>query len=1482
MSGWDFTPEEENQLFDELNQIDQRAQQYRSTSSPQVAQTVGDIYRTHPYAAPGTVLSTAKAVVSGALTREAADRIISVASANAAKWAAMEKPKQKKKSWWESTFSKAKTASRWTMAGLNFIPQAAVGLVAQPFTDNKKGQSGWFISTDIGTLIANDEVAGEGWFMGGRAAELQAERARQYRGEIDGHAFTIGRGLATTIFQPGSREYNILSGLTDAAVALAVPSVPGLSAVKGAVKGASAATGLRTLAGLAEAESAVIDVKKVSGWLRSSSGKSVVQRVAKIANIDEAMRIFPNVDDPKFWVDVVDADTEVKALKMLENSLGVSGPRAIDDINISRLDDVTASMKGSWIARKSGVAKLMDSVPGQHLVLQGGNPRDSAQSVRNMNNYLKLLKVNPNERAALVEDFTRALNDANGDVFAVMGKFQNVMNKSFDAMGVPEAARSDLMAGVRQFTENKAVYGAGDDLGDPTNYGAKIILQDGTVVDAPLATAGLQSEMLRQLSLILPDPRRVRRMMSNVGWLYGKGKVLANQENYRKLRMPFSALEAFQQEIWRPITLMTGGYALRNMTDSALRLSLKSGMKGGALHPVQWIQIAAYKRFRGDLLGQAFDPALAKTTLERSADEFADAVGQGMREGMNPVSRTRREIATKNWEFVRRSGGSKYRKGIQDEISLLHDDLVTRMLAQGSSSDEIIDALKSTTEGKRYLRDLQGRWSNRTFTDANGQKVVGSAEIIKADGTFNDFNIKSFVEDYAAKRLQDTTRDNPLLVRAVADGEFEMADGTVRSVFQMDNTGARIGYDKDWDYAVQSLVDSGADLKQAYKYRIESDELMQLAGKDPNVRRLLDGWNKTTDYFFSSLYPKRSKYLMQSPAFRQFYYQQVDNLFDELDGAGFQNVLNNLRKAATAEGKTLNVDWLARYVGNTDLAENMMKRISGAVPAGKGRLSLDQLDSYAKGFALDETKKLFYNASEKSNFADILRIVAPFGSAWAEVMNSWGKIALTNPEAIRKVGVSVQGLRDADPDADGRGFFWKDPTTGEYVFNYPFSDKLGPLVSGLGGIGALGGLALGGLPGLAGGAAGGAALGAGLQAAGLATPGTTMFAPAKTLTMGFNFLPGVGPFVQLSASKVLGNKPNADWIMKFVAPYGEPQLTILPAWAQKLRSAISDPENDRLLGDITVDVMRVLEQTGDYNLADANDQDRLQKDAIGRARTLLMMRALGQFVGPTRPDVDFKVETYKGDMFTREISKAFRVMQDENYDTAVERFLNTFGDDAFLYVAGKSKAIAGGLDASTKFGQFERSNPQLFSTYGDVAGFFAPVGENFDYQVYLRQLRTGERRKLKPSELIEEAQAQVGRALYRNLTRDAGPNPNANQREVLSGARKELIKLFPGFGTSPVDINKLPGQIQQVYEAAFDSMLDGNPVAEGARAYLQIRDMALNQAFSRGFTTLGGKQVADLRGLLRSAADEIIRRYPEFERLYDRILFNEIDVDAGE
>lgn len=1502
MSGFDFTPDEEDQIERELGQIDDDIATMRSRASSQVASTVGELYRNHPYAPPGVVLAVGQAVASGAMDKTRANDLIVGATQQQA-----QEQQDDDKSWWErNVWDKVKTGSRWTMAGLNFVPQMVQGAAGQIFDENDD-VAGWFISTDLGTLIANDEVAGDGWLIGGRAAELQAERARRYRGEINGQAFTIGRGLASTIAQPGSAQYSVLSGLVDAAIAIGVPSAPGAGLVKGAAKTASTKTAMRTLAGLTDAESAFIDVNRVSGWLRSTAGRQVVERIRDIDTVDEAIRIFPKVDDPRFWVEVVDKKTSEDALKYLEETLGVSGPKSVNDINLSRFDDVKAGMLNSWVARKSGVAKMFERVPGRHVVLGSWDPRDAAQSTRNINDYLRLAKVDEETRVGIVDKFARAVSRDAGsrtpaEMYDVLGSIQDAIRASMKASGIPDEAINDLTIGIRQFVDNKAVYGAGDDLGDPTNFGAKVILQDGSLVDAPLATAGLQSEMLRQINQVLPDPRRTRRMMSSVGWIYGKTGKLSDPAKYGELRMPLAALEAFQQEIWRPITLMTPGYVLRNMTDSAFRLTSRPDLQGGIFHPLQWIQISMYKKFSADVFGEGFEQA-APQLLRGGASEFQQAVGQGMREAIDPISATRRHVATKNWEFVRRSAGSKYRKGLQDEITLLHDDQVTRLLAQGSTTDDIIEEFTiidpelgriASSRGKEYLRDLQSRWSNRTFKDSTGKPVVGSIDLVRADGSINIDNLRYYIDGYAAKRLKDVTRDNDILRRAVAEGKFNAVDGTELSIFKHTKESqiryrpefegmTRLGYEPEWDQAVQRLIDSGADLKESYKYRVTLEDVVEGSGRNPNLRRVIETWNKTTDYFFSSLYPKRSAYLMQSPAFRQFYYRQVGNLFDELNQRGVKDIVEALAKRAQKDGVDLFAKpgrkWLSDYVGDSDLADNILGKAADGGTGG--RLSAQELDAYAKGFALDETKKLFYDASERSNFADILRVVAPFGSAWAEVTKSWAKIAMTNPETVKRVGLSVRGLRDADPDADGKGFFWKDPVTGEYVFNYPMSEKLGPLVSYFGGVAAIGGGALFGARGAAAGLAGGAGLGAIAQQA-FPTPGVTLTAPARTLTMGLNFVPGVGPMVQVAASKLLGQLPQADTVRRFLAPYGEPEISVVTSWAQKFVDALGDPENNRLLADMTVETMQVLSATGKYNLADPADRELLENDAIGRARVLLMLRSLGQAVGPTRPTVEFKVPTGQGDVFASELAKAFRTMQTENYDTAVQRFLETFGDDAFLYVAGKSKATVGGLDASTKFGEFERNNTSLFARYKDVAGYFSPVGTNFDYQVYLRQLTTGQREKLKPSELVEEAQALVGKALYKTAVRQVGPTPTEDQRNALREVRNQIGNYFPGYLTQPVDINRLPAQIVQTQAAAFDPILDNNPVAEGARLYFTVRQQALDEAARRGFVSLGGKQVADLRGWLRSAADEIIAKYPEFQRLYDRVLFNEIDVDAGE
>lgn len=1522
----DFRPDEEDGLIFEYQSNEQRINNFRNTATPQMADAVGQLFRSNRDANPGVVVAAAQAVVGGQMSFEQANKML-LDSQNLELQDA-NKPKETGiRGWVSEGLSKIRTASRWTLATLNFVPQTATNIGAQIFNrDNAALTDGWFISTDLGTLIENDEVAGDGFFLGGKAYQQQAERARRYRGEIDGKAWTFGRGTASLIVQPGSQAYNILSGFVDAAAALATPSLPGFQAGKGLAATQLAKAGeigglgiaTRSAAGLLDAERAAIDPKKVRAWINSRGARQVTEKMSKFGldettgkidkavRLDEVRRAFPNVQDPNFWLEMVDAKSSDDIKNILLSNLG----KGVDEFDLSNRSIVEVMSQ-----RFSRIERLAASMPGQHVVLQSGNSRDLAASVSNIDNYLKLFAKNmsPKQRQDLVLNYTRAAA-RNNNPYEALEQINTVTRNVMESLGVPGQAIDEIMNRMRSGID-LTVHGSLGEDGLSFMNGSGYDAIGGGKISAPLNTPSAESEIMKTLAITLPDARKIRAITGDFGWLYRKSDKV-NPGNFGDPKLPLAIIESFQNELWRPLTLLTPGYVFRNMADSAFRMTFTPGIKGGVFHPFQWIMIASNKRYRGTLTGSTWQRVekysakearklvengtaktleeakkmVAESILRDGADEFIRATNQTIRELYAPEYVHNSAFKARAWYPAQRTDRVRYSKGLRDQVALLYNDRVYRRLAKGyddldQAVDDVTDFLLNDKEGREYITNLQGVWKNRDVIDqASGMKKTGTVEFVKADGTLNQDNVRRFVED-ALTRLAHDTGNNNSLIEAIATGKFTDATGNKLDIFRRDKMGRQVGYTDEFVKHVNGMVDNSAmNLPKWVKFADEVNTIDDAAGSK-QTRIMGARLRQGVDKFFGEIYPRRSAYLMQSPVFRQYYYQKIGNLIDELDSAGATELRAILTEVATKEGaiqsgQQIGQKWLANYVGDKKLAQNIIEKINNP-SASKGNVTLAQMDKYAKGFALDETKNLFYNAAEKSNFADILRIVAPFGTAWAEVMSSWTRILASNPDALRKVGVSVQGVRDADPDGDGKGFFYKDPNTGEYVFNYPYSEKLGPLSSLFGGVGGLAGLAFGGARGgLIGAAAGGVA---GLGAQQFAdVPGLQLTAPAKTLSMGLNILPGLGPFAQIAANKVLGQFPEADVVRKWLTPYGEPELTLMPSYAQKVWAAVQDPENNRLLGDLKIETMRALSATGNYELTREDEKQRLEDDATSRARVLMFLRGLGQFTGPTRPTPEFRVETFAGDKMAVELSKAWYDFQSADYDNAVENFIATFGEDVFLYMASKTKSQAGGLSPTEEFGRFEQENGDLFAQYGDVAGYFAPAGTNFDYQVYTRFLDSGRLQRVRPSEIIDDAQALVGKAIYRNVVSKIGAYPTAEQQDFLRTVREQLYTRHPGYAREPIVIGQTENKIRQIQDAVNDPMLDNNPIAIPTRKYLEARTRAFAEAEARGFQTLGGKGVADIRAWLRNIADSLIAGYPEFERIYSRVLFNEIDVDAGE
>jgi len=1203
-----FTVEEELKFFRDMELQTSRVSSYEKTATPSLAQTVGDIYQKYSSANPGVLLAVAQGIDNGLMTSDLADKLlqdtIQTEMDETASYGIG--GKDGKTSWYErNVFNNVKTGVKYTTAGLNTLYEFGQGALAKTgaalagqgsFLD--VFDDGWFISTSLGSLIENGDESGYGWFIGGKANELQAQRARDYRGEVSGHAWTLGRGIAHVFFQPNYEQnavadglenaaFSILSGGVDAMFALKTPALPGLGKIanfSGSFKGA---VGMRVVDGLATWESAAILPSRVARWMDSTAGRKTIEFLAeKVDTVDKAMAVFPN-SNTVWWQNIINTDTVQDMRNLLEQGLGMRtpdvglAPRRIQDFNVGYWNGAKMRLNqyDSYVPRLFN--RMITPVYDRDVVLAFGNDRDVAQSMKNLSNSMVAFGVKSERRQKLLADFLDAYNNNRGALAGVSKQYRNIMEEALTANGAPKAAVNSMLDGWIEFGNNLK-YGVSKIENDQIvgdNFGAWVWGTDGQRYWAPTSTAGALPEVAKH-TLVLPDPRRVRRilnddpvfkhMFSTTGWALGKTSWF-DPADYGKARLPGAAIEAFQQEVWRPFVLMTGGYLTRNMSDSALRLRMQTDLLNGAFHPLDYILLAAGKKGLGDVEGITFE--LSRNKILEAKGEFGEAMNTTIRE-LDQRAVAAQERWTGLWEFAPKDNTQDFIKGVADEISLLAKDEIAMRIALGEPTKDIVDFLTTTPRGQQIVRDLGEMWKNVEMVPVGGgAPAIRSADFTGVNGAAS---LRRYIETYMAPRVRSTTGGYPSLIDAIAKGEFTDANGNLVKAF-LYTSGADpryIGTNPEFfDEIARIASDPANTLKDIYKKRVELDP-RKIRGRyegRPGLERVGEFTDKMVDMFFGHMYTKNEALLNRSPAFRRYYYNEINVLIDNLQPAEAPRIFDNIMKAAA----DLKVDvstaakqrrFVRRYLGDKELADKIIDLKRGKI-ATNGQRTLGEIDSIAKGYALDSTKELFYNAASRSNFTDIMRIVAPFGKAWAEVMQSWLKIATANPNQFRKSAIMVKGLRDSDPEGDGKGFFYRNPTNGEYYFNFPWSEQLAPLFGVYGG--ATIGFFAGGLPGAVVGGAVGARVGeiAQRQIGGVSPE--AIF-PARSLNMGTQIVPGFGPVVQMSAEKILGNNPKYDDWVAFFSPYGFAGIEqAFPAWIRKSYEAVfGNPENNRVLGDI--------------------------------------------------------------------------------------------------------------------------------------------------------------------------------------------------------------------------------------------------------------------------------------------------------------------------
>jgi len=510
--------------------------------------------------------------------------------------------------------------------------------------------------------------------------------------------------------------------------------------------------------------------------------------------------------------------------------------------------------------------------------------------------------------------------------------------------------------------------------------------------------------------------------------------------------------------------------------------------------------------------------------------------------------------------------------------------------------------------------------------------------------------------------------------------------------------------------------------------------------------------------------------------------------------------------------------------------------------------TLEDLDMFAGNMASREIKERFFDSAEKNNLMDATRVIAPFGAAWASIIGDYAGLLIEDPTRVRRAQRAYVGMSDADPAETGQGFFHKDPITGVNMFVFPLSGSLAELVTGV---------------------------------------NAPLAAPVQRLSVGYTFIPSLGPAGQIAADalfRAAGDPPSLDSLSEIILPYGRNKSiasNLMPGWLDKGLQALRGNKSqlNTVFANTYIETVRALSAAGEYDMRTPDGVDRLLKDAKGKAQVLTAFRALSQFLGPTAGSPAFRVDTLAGeDIYVGQLIKEFYDLQANNYDTAVQRFLEIHGPDAMLYLSGKSRSTQSGLEATEQFGDWEQSSGEFLSKYSEVGAYFAPGGDDFSFSVWERQIRSGKRERLTDREIIAEAQNRLGSARYRDARLKVGAYPSAEQKEWLREYRDRLAVNYPGFPrVAQFEVGKLEGQIDQLRLAVTDRQVQDSPIAEAITKYLSYRDQALGQLAKYGLVSLQSKTAEPLRDWLAGMAYQLVLATPEFGRLYDRVLSPEVE-----
>ncbi len=1340
---------------------------------------------------------------------------------------------------------------------------------------------------------------GSGFFPDpeGKIMKAQAEAAREYSPYlIGGSAWTPGRALAGELFDPDTTPFTVLSGFTDAAVALALdPSAPLFSWVG---KGGRAARTLETAENIAAREGRAFggqanlvrayeegrisyetleevgmmgarrrwtDPRNALSFLYSSTGDNLVNQIAAQ---DSATRI---------WWEGFNKKIPFEIAQDLAETSDPSQVRIIlADVFGTEIRQVPRWRNGTQLNRW-----LID------LPETAIDPENLDASLRNIEGALITAKVPEEKIVSTLDNYANLAGRSGGDYYeAVKGVFGVLRDQLVDGYGVDRELADQLTTFLnRSFDDASNYWRSAMDGSQVTPE----VLIGGQTVRAPSPL----SEMDRLgRGVTLPDPRELRKVVNELDFI-------SRVKGARSVEAAGWLGDFLVSGVWKPMVLLRPAWTIRVVGEEMLRIAV--GGSGGIFrHPLSYLSVVVanddanrFTQYVAELvdrnapLRQAvlsyYDNIAGELTPEeanfvrelvegaplerwtRFKEQFgrvaSDVTGNLQADDEEGLGAATSDVFAGLYE-----GGSRTRvpgafdaTRTYDNVPVIGPDGTQTTVRQATSRgvDGLIEEVmrfSSDSNVRRLLFDFDGNveafyaWG---LTDEGGEaRRIISAGRREATGPNPDPWALVETDDDVWRqwantlhdRIMDFSQGNDEIIQAMRRGVAQPRLPGERAIRLTDAGRQSTRAGREWAARIIETSEQAPEYVKAYR-------TVSLANGEPGQRWL----NTAVRGLFDALGAKPTNYLNRSPEFRIRYWQEIEQLASSLDNPSRSELLRNLGAIEGSENAVGRLMPGQRERLNQILTDNNV-----------GGLSLADADRIAKKRSLDHVQSLLYDLSKRNQAFDAMRLVFPFGEAWKEVLTTWARLGRDYPQIFPRFYQMWTGAKESEfdpttglPTGEGIGFIHWDSQTEQEVFTYPGSKFFSQ--------------ALTGIP-------------------------IPMTGSVQGLNMIGNGIPSVGPAISIPVSFFLPNKPQYDSIRDLLFPYGTPEdrtdvLAIgLPAWARRLRSVIEGPQNDRVYMNTVTDVAAYLNSTGEYDIQGSNAREemvRLFVDAKEKAKWLYLVRAAAQTTLPSAPQLKFMAEDPNGNLIAmraivddyQKMKKKARKEGRPNAD-AFDEFLNKWGVDNVLLTSSKSQRNVPGLTSTVEQRDWERANSDLTKKYPDVWALFAPEGTKYDSTAYNAQLRSGQRVALTTDEIIRRTNDRLASHLY-NRGREAllnEPLTTPQRQQRLRNLKDALRREYPGYEQTAFarDSAALIVQLEQALsEPVFADTQTGRALSE----YFAVRARAQGTVSRAGLSWPPTSDRAALvrDGLLR-VGQALAQKYPNFARTWDEVLESEIMV----